>query len=104
MDSRSLAITPAVVRVAIVFFAIFTLTAQSPNVPDWQNKAGGKMAFEVASVKPAKAPRMPPVNFPLDQGDAKTPGGRFSASIPLEVCLRFAYKLSASEKIAQMPR
>jgi hypothetical protein len=27
-----------------------------PGVPDWQTAAGGKMAFAVASVKPAKGP------------------------------------------------
>jgi len=34
------------------------------DVPDWQTKAGGKMAFEGASVKLHKGP------FPLDNGDA----------------------------------
>ena len=49
------------------------------------------MAFEVASVKPATRPRTP--NFPLDPGDAKTPGGRFSASADLGAYIQFAYKL-----------
>jgi hypothetical protein len=61
--------------------AIGVTTAQSPGVPDWQTAAGGKMAFEVASVKLATAPRLPPTNFPLNLGDAKTPGGRFIAEI-----------------------
>ena len=28
-----------------------SLHAQTPNVPDWQTKAGGKMQFDVASVR-----------------------------------------------------
>ncbi len=60
------------------------------------------MAFEVASVKPAKGFRPP--NFPLDIGDAKTPGGRFSGTFPLVVCVTFAYKLSPGEVSAQLPK
>jgi hypothetical protein len=75
--------------------AIGVIAAQSPDVTDWQTAAGGKMAFEVASVKPGKAPKIP--NFPLDNRNAKTRGGRFSASFPLSGYISFAYKLSASE-------
>jgi uncharacterized protein (TIGR03435 family) len=61
--------------------------------PDWQIKAGGQMAFTVASVKPDTGPFRPP-NFPLDGGDAFRPvGGHFSADFPLGVYLTFAYKL-----------
>jgi uncharacterized protein (TIGR03435 family) len=66
--------------------AIGGVQAQSPD--------GGKMAFEVASVKPSKV--FKPPNFPLDGGDAKTAGGRLSASFPLVAYISFAYKLSAS--------
>ncbi len=31
--------------------AIGVTSAQSPGVPDWQTAAGGKMAFEIVSVK-----------------------------------------------------
>jgi bla regulator protein blaR1 len=82
--------------------AIGVTTAQSPRVPDWQTAAGGKMAFEVASVKPAKTFRQP--NFPLDIGDAKTPGGRFSAVLPLVTCVGFAYKLMPGEVSTQLPK
>jgi bla regulator protein blaR1 len=78
---------------------------QSPGVPDWQTAAGGKMAFEVASVKPTRV--LNPPNFPLNTGDAKTPGGRFSASFPLFTYIYFAYKLSPSEGnsvVAQLPK
>jgi uncharacterized protein (TIGR03435 family) len=64
------------------------------SVPDWQVKAGGQMAFTVASVKPDSGPFRPP-NFPLDAGDAFRPvGGHFSADFPLGTYIAFAYKIS----------
>jgi len=66
------------------------------QVTDWQTAAGGKRAFEVASVKLDPGPFRPP-NFPLDPGDAFRPvGGRFSADFPLSTYIAFAYKLSLS--------
>jgi uncharacterized protein (TIGR03435 family) len=64
--------------------------AQSPTVPDWQAVSGGKMSFEVASVK--RGGFVPP-SFPLDVGDALTDtGGRFIANFPLLQFIMFAYK------------
>src|SRR6185369_12987060 len=71
--------------------------AVSPPVaaPEWETAAGGKRAFEVASVKLDSGPFRPP-NFPLDPGEAYRPvGGRFSADFPLATYISFAYKLSA---------
>jgi bla regulator protein BlaR1 len=79
-------------------------TAQSPNVPDWQTAAGGKMTFEVASVKPTKRPRFPPGIFPLDIGNAKTAGGRFSATFPVKAFVAFAYKVLPAEISATLPK
>ena len=62
--------------------AIAVLAAQSQDVPDWQTAAGGKMAFEVASVKPDSGPFRPP-KFPLDNGNAYTPSSQFSADFGL---------------------
>jgi bla regulator protein BlaR1 len=87
------------------FLTVTALRAQSPEIPDWQKAAGGKMAFDVASIKPAKSPRLP--NFPLNNGDAKPPGGRFSASFSLPAYILFAYKLDAfqgKEMNAQLPK
>ena len=78
------------------------LGAQSSSVPDWQTAAGGKRAFEVASVRPAKGVRPP--NFPLDPGDAKTTGGRLSGTLPLMVCIGFAYKLNIGDISTQLPK
>jgi uncharacterized protein (TIGR03435 family) len=55
------------------------------------------MAFEVASVKPDNGPFRPP-NFPLDNGNAFTPGGRFSADFPLLTYIQFAYKVRFSQQ------
>jgi uncharacterized protein (TIGR03435 family) len=68
------------------------------------------MAFEVASVKPAKpgVPRKSPWTRTIyDRGDAKPPGGSFSASLPLGFYIFFAYKLAAFEAMdmqAQLPK
>jgi uncharacterized protein (TIGR03435 family) len=77
-------------------------TAQSPDVPDWQTRAGGKMAFEVASVKPSREFRPP--NFPLDLGNAKASGGRLSGTLPLVLCVAFAYKLLPADISTQLPK
>jgi bla regulator protein blaR1 len=90
---------------SVACLAIALLAAQSPSAPDGQTAAGGKMAFEAASVKPATTPRFP--SLPLDNGDAKPPGGRFSASFSLPLYINFAYKLDAfqfEEMLAQLPK
>ena len=90
-----------------------SLRAQSPDVPDWQAAAGGKMAFEVASVKPLKPggkdwrPRMP--LFDLSNGNAVAPGGRFFADYWLWTYIQFAYKLATNQEeeraaVAQFPK
>ena len=85
--------------------AIAVLPAQSPDALDWQTVAGGRQTFEVASVKPAKTWHVP--NFPLNTGDAKPAGGRFSATFPLLAYITFAYKVPpylAGATIAQLPK
>jgi hypothetical protein len=72
------------------------VAALAQRVPDRQTAAGGKLSFEVASIKLDNGPFRPP-NFPLDPGDAYRPvGGRFSADFPLLTYITFAYKLSLS--------
>jgi uncharacterized protein (TIGR03435 family) len=81
--------------IAVGWLAVYSpmLCAQDAGAPEWQIAAGGKMAFDVASVKLYTGPFRPP-NFPLDPGDAYRPvGGRFSASFPLTTYIAFAYKL-----------
>ena len=55
------------------------------------------MAFEVASVKMDNGPFRSP-NFPLDTGDAFTPGNRFSPISPLLTYIHFAYKVNFSQQ------
>ena len=91
-------------------------TSHSQAVPGWQAAAGGKMAFEVASVKPSLPDTWAPPNFPLDPGDAFTdfgsgdpPRGRFTADFPLPVFIEFAYKFSPTPEqrksmLAHLPK
>jgi hypothetical protein len=76
---------------AAAFLVISVLAAQAPDVADWQTAAGGKMAFEVASIKAAK--EFAPPNFPLSAEDSYAPGGRLSATFQLDTYMTFAYKL-----------
>jgi uncharacterized protein (TIGR03435 family) len=86
----------AALTMPIVIGALNAPAVRAQEVDDWQTKAGGKMAFEVASVKLDPGPFRPP-NFPLDPGDAYCPvGGRFAADFPLMTYITFAYKLSPS--------
>jgi uncharacterized protein (TIGR03435 family) len=81
------------------------LPAQPPDASDWQTAAGGSQTFEVASVKVARTLRLP--NVPLNTGDAKPGGGRFSAAFPLLGYLIFAYKVPpylAEATIVQLPK
>ena len=76
--------------------AMGALSAQSTDVPDWQTTAGGKMAFEVASVKPTKTFR--PSLFDISTGNAVAPGGRFFGVFPLFMYITFAYKLQQTDE------
>lgn len=70
-----------------------------------QTPAGGKIEFDVTSVKLSKEPSDP--NFPLNAGNAKTPGGRLSARMRVWDYISFAYKLSEAERhalIGELPK
>ncbi len=78
--------------------------SQAPPVPQWQKDAGGRMEFDVASVKlntsgVPPSGDMPYSNFPLGPGDVYNPnGGLFTATnLPLISFLAFAYKMSVFE-------
>jgi bla regulator protein BlaR1 len=83
----------------------FFVSAQSPDgAADWEKAAGGKMSFDVASVKqdmaglPPSGPA-PYSNFPLFAGDVFPPnGGRVSiTNLPVFNFIVFAYKMNGSE-------
>jgi bla regulator protein blaR1 len=87
---------------ATMCIAVAASAAQSPDPTDWQSAAGGKMAFEVASIKQSKPGTFFPPNFPLDPGDAYAPtGGRFSADFRVANYITFAYKLWLTQEQIQ---
>jgi len=72
------------------------LPTESPQVPEWQKAAGGKLSFEVASIKLADPEKFTPPNFALnflDSFEGANPHGRFVAQFPVQIYLAFAYKL-----------
>jgi bla regulator protein BlaR1 len=67
--------------------------AQQAIAEDWQKAAGGKMEFEVASVRLNPGPGAPS-NFRLSTDDAYAPtGGLLTADAPLPTYIFFAYKI-----------
>ena len=56
------------------------------------------MAFDVASIKPSKPGAGQSADFPLDDGDAYLPGGRFLARVSVPTYISFAYKLALSRE------
>ena len=93
---------PLVLSLAVVMLNVPRCLAQ--DATDWQVKAGGRMSFDVASVKPSKVPNVVivgpnqapprPPTFSLAPDDIKPRGGRFYASFPLKTFIEFAYKLA----------
>ena len=75
------------------------------TVPQWQIDAGGKMAFDVASVKASKPLDEGWVtNFPLTLGPNMTPvGNLMSVNVPLRVLIGFAYKITVGQTRFLMP-
>jgi uncharacterized protein (TIGR03435 family) len=74
--------------------------AAKAAVPAWQTAAGGKMSFEVASIRLDKGPFRPP-SFALSSDDwFREPNGRFHADFSLATYIEFAYKqwLSIEER------
>jgi uncharacterized protein (TIGR03435 family) len=86
------------------------LCASAIPAQDWQTKAGGKMAFEVASVKPGQGAPVDS-NVDLDPEDAE-PGslidGHFRANDTLAAYVQFAYKVWENEmqrrEISRLPK
>jgi len=103
--------TAALVIPLVIGIMNAPVVSAQTTMPPWQTAAGGKMAFEVASIRqrPPGAPFTPP-NFPLSNENAYTAtGGRFAANFPVVVYITFAYKLSLTQEqrqamIAHLPK
>jgi bla regulator protein blaR1 len=69
------------------------------EMPDWQKAAGGKMAFDVTSVRRNLSNDEPYSNFPLGPGAMySSNGGTFTArGYPLWYYIFFAYKMTPHE-------
>jgi uncharacterized protein (TIGR03435 family) len=95
-----LAIRIAAVAVPLVFGLLNAprVRAQSPAT-DWQTEAGGKMAFDVASVKRSTpGPNGYHSNFPLTLGSSfAAVGNLMSVNMPLRTLIGFAFKLSVGQ-------
>lgn len=67
-------------------------------IPQWQTAAGGKMTFEVASIRPSKPDTFTPPNFALSSDDSYlSTGGIFNADFPVATYIEFAYKLNPDQ-------
>jgi len=91
------------IATAMLFGSVRLSSAKAQSqATDWETAAGGKMSFEVASVKQnLNEPTMNNMsqNVPLDASVVFTPtGGLFRATnTPLHWYIRFAYKTTTTE-------
>jgi uncharacterized protein (TIGR03435 family) len=84
-------------------------TGKSATMPRWEIAAGGKKAFDVASVKQNKSGTRPSSNFPLNAGAAYSPSGGIFSGVnqPLYVYIIFAYKTTNYQNLyllSQLPK
>lgn len=93
--------------VGLMLFGLSALRAQTSN-SDWESTEGGKMSFDVASVKRDTSNSASPPSFPLDSSDTYRPnGGLFSADTSVDDYIAFAYKLSREQEhlfASQLPK
>lgn len=74
------------------------IVIRAQEAMEWQTRAGGKMAFDVASVKPSNGAFVPP-NLPFDPSDDDygATNGRLTANDTLAEYIEFAYKVWGTE-------
>lgn len=71
---------------------------QTVPTPEWQTAAGGKMAFDVASIRLSQPGTFSPPSFPLGPDDSyKKVAGVFASDWPVWVLVQFAYKLDPDQ-------
>lgn len=94
----------------VILAAVVSLPCASAQsgISDWEKAAGGKMSFDVASVKPNTGGLLTQPSIPLDNSDVYPRNTTvFSASVPLVFYISFAYKLPAYERdgvTSQLPK
>ncbi len=100
----------AAIAVSLILLKAQAQSSPTPAqpIPGWQSAAGGKMEFEVASVRPAAPGTRSHSNLDLSPDDTTVPnGGRFSAIGAIGMYIQFAYKLSVFQDQAafnQLPK
>jgi bla regulator protein blaR1 len=98
---KKVVLTGACMAALVVPVMIGALSApafRAQETPDWQAKAGGKMEFEVASVRLNPGPPEP-ANFRLSPDDAYgNTGGLLIADYNLASYIDFAYKVGPSTR------
>jgi uncharacterized protein (TIGR03435 family) len=78
-----------------------TALAQTAEMSEWQKAAGGKMEFDVASVRPDTGDFKPP-SIALSNDDGSQPrDGLFHTDFPLSVDIEFAYRISLAPEQEQ---
>jgi bla regulator protein blaR1 len=94
------------IKAIAAFLAVLCVASQASaqrNVPDWETKAGGKMEFEVASIKPAEPGKRIEANIALNtDNEPVPPGGRLVVQGTLSDLIEFAYKLMPTREQEQM--
>jgi len=77
--------------------------ADGPSLPAWKIAAGGKMEFEVASIRPADPDHFISPSFSLSAEDGPIPkNSEFTADFTLPTFIAFAYKILLTPKQEQV--
>ena len=99
-DKLSLRRKLAITAIAFVLGNAPRVRAQS-STADWETAAGGKMTFDVVSVKPNKSDGAWHSNVGLtEDGDYPSSGDRFSVTgVPLNIYIAFAYKITPRQSL-----
>jgi uncharacterized protein (TIGR03435 family) len=100
----------AVGLITIAAPVVFGLAQATNEMPNWQKAAGGKMAFEVATIKPAEPGKRIEANVGLNVDDEPIPrGGRLLVQGTLPSLIEFAYKILSTREqqdamLAHLPK
>jgi uncharacterized protein (TIGR03435 family) len=90
-----------VLHLALILAASVAGLAQTSEMPEWQKAGGGKMEFDVASVRPDTGDFKPP-SIAMSNDDGSQPrDGLFHSGFPLSVDIEFAYRISLAPEQEQ---